>query len=307
MTDYNSLLSGLALNSEHTYQQEQEQLSDTPSTSNMFKVEEFINDLKQKSIIDNRKHFLYSKNITAYDIAHNCIRQTIYRLLKPVITDFEDKWLPLRMRTTIGKAIHEFIQSNSKAFTETEISLKVPSLKFSGVVDCICGNDTLVEIKTCTFSDYKSIITSNRPRTADFYQSITYKYFLENHLDEIKKQTDIRTRIPICSSYNIKIMQFIYVAHDICSGDCNSFDEALLVVDNVKKMLKSKNNSFYFISCLNIPVANIDLTSYESFVVDKLKTINYYLDSNKIPPKTDKYIDTSHCFFCMFKDICDGD
>jgi len=104
------------------------------------------------------------------------------------VKSFADKWLPILLRSTIGTAIHEFIQSNTNQFTEGEVSLKIPSIKFSGRLDNLIGPNILIEIKSCTYADYEKIIRTRKPRVSDFYQAIVYKYILENILMRLEIQ-----------------------------------------------------------------------------------------------------------------------
>jgi len=71
-----------------------------------------------------------NQNITGYDIAHNCIMQVLFKLRNTPIKNYADIWLPIFMRTELGNAVHRFIQDNTKQFTEVELNLKVPSIRF---------------------------------------------------------------------------------------------------------------------------------------------------------------------------------
>jgi hypothetical protein len=158
-----------------------------------FDVAIFAQEVASKAENKNRVYAEVASNINAYDIADNCIRQIVYKLTQTPVKSFGDKWLPLSFRSTLGSACHDFIQGISTQFTESEISLKVPSIRFSGRLDNLIGYNVLVEIKSCTYNDYKKIIRDQKPRLADFYQVMTYKYVLENHLEEAKKP-EIKTR-----------------------------------------------------------------------------------------------------------------
>lgn len=274
-----------------------------------FDLSLFLHELYEKSEKKNRLYAQFSSNISAYDVAHNCIRQVIYKLNKTPVKSFADKWGPLSLRAVIGSAIHEWIQNTTDQFTESEVSLKIPSIRFSGRLDNLIGNNILVEIKSCTYKDYKKIIGSGRARIADFYQCITYKYILENFIEEAKDPNiKIRkgTNKPKYDKYEIDTIQFIYIAHDIMASDVDSFSEAIHIVDNVKKTLNSRSNHFYFMTTVKYDlnkISNIEL--YTNYVKEKIEAINYYLDNNLLPGSNDKFIDKHSCFFCLYKDICD--
>ncbi len=95
-------------------------------------------------------------------------------------------------------------------------------------MDNLNGNNVLVEIKSCTHTDYAKIIRTQRPRQADFYQTIAYKYILENHLKEAKNPgVKTRTGTPKLDKYDIDTIQFIYLAHDITASDVEDFGTAI--------------------------------------------------------------------------------
>ena len=271
-----------------------------------FNVAAFAQEVAHKAENKNRIYAEVASNINAYDIADNCIRQIVYKLSGTPVSSFGDKWLPLSFRSTLGSACHDFIQGISKQFTESEISLKVPSIRFSGRLDNLIGYNVLVEIKSCTYDDYRKIIRDQKPRIADFYQVMTYKHVLENHLEEAKKK-EIKTRTakPALDEYKIDTLQFIYLAHDITASDIEDFSEALKLVKTVKQQLKSRRNPFYFITSLVLDTNCFDEKPYVEFITDKLTQINWFLDNNKLPPCDNEYINRKKCFFCHYNPICD--
>lgn len=272
----------------------------------LFTVDQFIKDVRTQSIKNNKNIYDESQYMNAYDIASNCIREIVLKLLKYPIKDYSHAWLPILLRSAIGKAVHSFIQDNSTVFTEQECSLKVPSINVSGRVDCLINDSVLVEIKSCTYDDYHKILTTQRPRIADFYQTILYKYLLENHLPEIQNQPrdNLRSDPPKLSKYNIRTVQFIYVAHNIFSQSVTDINSALKYVTEIKKLLRSRYNKFHFITVLNINLDDIDLTDYIDYIKTKIRRVNYYLEGNKIPPLTDDFVDPKKCYFCMYKSNC---
>jgi hypothetical protein len=271
-----------------------------------FDVSAFSREVANKAENKNRIYAQVASNINAYDIADNCIRQIVYKLSGTPIASFGDKWLPLSFRSTLGSACHDFIQGISKQFTESEVSLKIPSIRFSGRIDNLIGCNVLVEIKSCTYKDYQKILKDQRPRVADFYQVMTYKYVIENHLVEAKKK-EIKTRTakPVLDEYKIDTLQFIYLAHDITASDIEDFSVALKVFDNVKKQLNSRSNPFYFITSLVLDTNCFDQEPYVTFIKDKLEQINWFLDNNKLPPGDNDYVNRKKCFFCHYNPICD--
>ncbi len=276
-----------------------------PTVSKPFDINEFIRELHKRSSIKNKLYYEAVQFINAYDLAQGCIKDIIYKLRNTPVESFADKWLPILMRSVIGRAIHEFIQENSIQFTEKVVSLKVPSIRFSGRLDALIGSNILVEIKSCTYSDYEKIIKTCRPRTTDFYQAIVYKYILENYLDEIKNcKLAVRTQRPQLDKYDIDTIQFIYVAHDVVATDVESFDEMIERIRQLKKALNSKSNTFFFITSLVIDLINDLADPYIEYIKTKLDRINYYLDNNLMPKEDDEFIDTSKCFFCLYKQLC---
>ena len=282
-------------------------LPNLPTNYEPFNIDTFIKELYQKSSVRNQLYKEAVQNISAYDISSGCIREVIYKLANTPVESFADKWLPILMRSTIGTAIHEFIQNNSNQFTEREVSLKIPSIRFSGRLDNLIGPTNLIEIKSCPYSDYEKIITTRKPRVSDFYQSMTYKYILENHLDEAKDpKISIRkgTAKPKFDKYDIKTVQFIYVAHDVTATDVDSFGEILQRIKDLKRLLNSKSNSFFFITTMVVDVTNEIATPFLQYVDNKIKAINNYMDKQQLPPLTDPYVDTKACFFCIYYKLC---
>jgi len=165
-----------------------EVLSSIPVDYSPFNIDVFNQELFEKSEQKNQLYREAVQNINAYDISSGCIREIFYKLTNTPVKSFADKWLPILLRSTIGTAIHEFIQSNTNQFTEGEVSLKIPSIKFSGRLDNLIGPNILIEIKSCTYADYEKIIRTRKPRVSDFYQAIVYKYILENILMRLEIQ-----------------------------------------------------------------------------------------------------------------------
>lgn len=273
-----------------------------------FNIDVFMKELYEKSAVKNQLYREAVQNISAYDISSGCIRGVVYKLNNTPVESFADKWLPILMRSAIGTAIHDFVQNNTKQFTEREVSVKVPSIRFSGRLDNLIGPEVLVEIKSCPYSDYEKIITTRKPRVSDFYQSMTYKYILENHLIEARDpKIRVRrgTKKPRYDKYDIKTIQFIYIAHDVTATDVDSFDEILERIKQLKRLLNSKSNSFFFITTMVVDVTNDIATPFIDYVDKKIKAINQYLNTNTIPDKNDPYIDKKSCFFCMYNRMCD--
>jgi hypothetical protein len=280
----------------------------TPTIYKPFDISVFHKELQSKSSIKNKLYRETSENINAYDISTNCIMDIVYKLSNRPVECFADKWLPILLRGTIGTAIHEFIQTNSDQFTENEISIKIPSIRFSGRMDNLIGPEILVEIKSCPYVEYQKIIKSKKPRPADFYQAITYKYILKNYLTEAKNPSiKIRegSRKPNLDYYDIRKVQFIYVAHDITATDVESFAEMIQRVKDIKKALNSKSDSFFFMTTLVVDIPDEISKPYEDYIEQKIKRINWYLDNNKFPLNDDPYIDKTKCYFCLYKKNCD--
>lgn len=269
-----------------------------------FDLDFYCEELRQKSEKDNKLRMEYSSNINGYAITGECIGTTVLKILNHPVKSYAHKWLPIIMRAALGNAVHDTIQNNTVQFTEQECSMKVPSLRVSVRLDGLIGNNVLVEIKSCPYDDYKKIIKTQQPRLTDFYQTVMYKYILENHLEECKKQTNTRTPPPALDKYNIDTIQFIYVAHDVIAGDAESFAECMKMVKNVKKLLNSAKNKFFFITSLVLNTNDFDVKFYEDFAKKKIDKINWYVDHNKIPTIDDEFVDKSKCFFCPYYGSC---
>jgi len=271
----------------------------------LFNLDHFLKDLETKSEYKNKAYSMNANSISSYDISSNCIREVIFKILNYPVESFKDVWLPVVMRAFLGNAVHDFIQSTSTCFTESEVSLKVPSIRTSCRIDNLINDNVLVEIKSCTYDDYSKIISSSKPRESDFNQTLFFRWLLHNHLDEAKAQplNTLRSNPPKLDKYHIRYIQYIYVAHDIVSSDVSSMSQALSLVTQMKKLLNSKKNKFFFITALTLDLQNIDISQQELNLVDKLNTINYCLNNNVIPNKNNKFVKDS-CFFCLYKSVC---
>jgi len=271
----------------------------------LFNVDNFIKDLEIKSTYKNKSYSSNATSISSYDISSNCIREVLFKILNYPVESFKDVWLPIVMRSFLGNAIHDFIQSTSTCFTESEVSLKVPSIRTSCRIDNLINDNVLVEIKSCPYDDYSKIISSKRPREADFKQTLFFRYLLHNHLTEAKQQplNTLRSSPPKLDKYNIRYIQYIYVAHDIIASDVSSMSQAIAQVKKMKKLLESRYNKFFFITALTLDLETVDITYHELEIIEKLNMINYCLVNNIIPNKDSKFIKDS-CFFCMYKKIC---
>lgn len=284
-------------------------LSATPISKNqdisLFQVESFIQDIKEKSAEFNKKYFNITETINAYDVAHNCIRIPIFKLRRTPITDYANNWLPISFRAELGNAAHEFIQNTSRILTETELSLRVPSLNVSVRLDAVINDNVLVEIKSVPYKDYQTILRRRQPRNGDFLQAVLYRHLLENHLDEIKRQTPSRGySLPKLNNYNIRYIQHIYVCHELIAGNTTSITEEIKLATTIKRSLNSKKNPFWFLTVLNIDTTSLDIESYERYILEKINLINSCLKQNKIPPMDNKFVDTKGCFFCLFQQPC---
>jgi len=280
-------------------------IPDITRAYSLFDIDKFTKELQEKSAAKNQAYRELFQNINAYDLANNCIRDIVYKLLNTPVESFADKWLPVLLRSTLGNAIHNFIQDNSNQFTEREVSIKIPSKRVSVRLDNLIGPNILVEIKSLPYSEYEKIVKSCKPRIADFYQAVAYKYFLENFLEEAKNSGEkTRTPPPALNNYDIQQIQFIYVAHDVVANDVESLAEILERIKQLKRLLNSKSNTFFFMTTLAIDVTNNIADPYINYIKNKLERINHYLDSGKIPPNDDEFVDTGKCFFCLYKKLC---
>lgn len=271
-----------------------------------FDVKKFIDELAERSEAKNKAYSELAQSINAYAISSDCISNVVKRILGYPVKSFGQVWLPVLLRSTIGTAIHEFIQGYSNQFTEIERTVKIPSIRFSGRLDGLIGRNVMCEIKSVTHKDYKDILNTQKPRTEDFYQAMTYKYVLENYLDEIKNPgAAIRTPPPALDKYEIDTIQLIYVAHDISASDCENFGQAIQLMKEVKQKLNSKFNQFYFITTVVLKLDTFDPQPYLDYIRRKIDAINYYVDNNKLPGIDDEFVDTKKCFFCLYRPTCE--
>lgn len=306
--NYEDLIKGLELNNQSSI------VSDIPIKEVptpilepvLFTVEDFKQNLKENSANSNKRFIATSERLNAYDIVHSCIRNPIFRLLGTPIHDYSDNWLPVKLRAAFGSACHDFLQTNSACFTETEVYLRIPSINMSVKIDCLTGTNILVEIKTCSYADYDKILKSGHARTEDFYQALLYRYLLENHIDEAKSQdVDLnKYSLPVHDKYNINTIQMIYVCHELFSSDYNTLDQALQESKELKRQLKTKYNTMWFIKAINYDLVAHDYNPHVELIKDKIKESNEYIQSNSIPPMNHKYVDSKKCFFCLYKKHC---
>jgi hypothetical protein len=286
--------------------QEQKQEINVLNELPLFSIENFTSKLKKKSHNSNKSYHNNSYNINAYDIAAQCARIPFFRIKDYPVRDYSSSWLPLSMRGHIGNSVHDFIQSVDLVFSETEVCLKIPSLQISVRADALINDSVLVEIKSCTYSDYDTIIKTNAPRNSDFYQAVFYKYLLETYLEEIKQQQPSRNgSLPKLDKYNIKYIQLIYVCHELISSDSSTLNEDLKFSKELKRKLDSKRNPFWFITTLTVDLSKTNIKVYENYLMEKYKTIKTAIDSNVIIPMSNQFIDTKGCYFCVYKQICE--
>lgn len=307
---YADLLQGLALNnlSDDIPIQVSSPPLQKPIETNvpLFTVENFKQNLKDKSAVSNKRFIDTSERLNAYDIVHSCIRTPIFRLLDTPIDNYSDNWLPVKLRTSFGSACHDFLQTTSSNFTETEVYLRIPSINMSVKIDCLTGLNTVVEIKTCSYADYGKILKSNNARVEDFYQALLYRYLLENYIDEAKQQDiDLKKyNLPVHDKYDITTIQMIYVCHELFSSDYSSLDQAVAESKELKKQLNTKYNYMWFIKAINYDMTAADYSSHIEMLADKIKVSNEFIQSNTIPPLNHKYVDKKKCFFCLYKKNC---
>ena len=274
-----------------------------------FDVNIFADELYEKFRTETSKKLNRTyQNITGYSIAHNCIQETLFRLRHTPVECTPNSWLPIFLRRELGCAVHSFLETNTQQFTETEINLKVPSIRFYGKIDFLCGQTILGEIKSCNYNDYRRVIRTQSPRPDDYLQAMTYLYVLEKHLPEIREQKETlhpnAGEVPKYESYNIQKLQFLYVAHDICAADVESYCELQDIVKNTKKLLNSKKNQFYFITSLIIDLDEEAKKECFDWIEEKFKAIFYYLENMRDPEPTNKFVKSSECFFCVYNQIC---
>ena len=273
-----------------------------------FDIGKFSQELFEKSDFENKKRAMRPvQNITGYDIAVNCIQNVLFKLRNTPLENYANSWLPIFMRTEIGTGVHNFIQKNTKQFTETEVNLKVPSIRFYGKIDYLINNNILGEIKTMTYEDYRKCVKDQTPREKDFLQAYCYKYILTKYIDEIKsddtKVAKFMGEKPKLDNYNIQKLQFLYIAHDIIASECGSYAEMLQSMRNLKKNLSSKNNPFFFITSIVVDLNEKICKEFDEFIENKIADIHYYLETNTNPKDNSRYVIKS-CYFCPYKEIC---
>ena len=281
--------------------------------SKPFDISVFEDELYNKSYEQNKVRLNYShQNITGYDICSNCIQEVIFKLRNTPITQYADCWLPIFMRTEIGNATHKFIQSNTSQFTETELNLKVPSIRFYGKIDYAIGSSILGEIKSVPYNEYASIVKNQKPREKDFLQLMTYVYMIENYLDEIlSEDTKVSKRNglkPQLNQYDIKTIQFLYIAHDIISSnETESLTAARKRITELKRQVRSKNNQFFFISAVTLDINDEVKEPVFKYIKDKISDIHHYMNTNTNPDKDSRFVQANpnKCLFCLYNEICD--
>ena len=272
----------------------------------MFSVDNFKAKLKKRSATKNKDYQDHSNNLSTYDI-FSCARIPYFRINSFPLEDYSNSWLPIELRGTLGTACHDFLQAVPDVFTETEACLKVPEIRFSGRLDGLINDNVLVEIKSCGYADYDKILKSNKPRIKDFYQTIMYKYVLENYLEIAKQQPPTRGGgVPKLDKYDIQYIQFVYICHELICAEADSFEQSLEFTKTLKRQMDSQRNPFWFIKVLTIDLSKVNVEPYESYIKDKLQVLNHFLSTNTIPPLDNKYIDKKDCYFCLYNKICDN-
>jgi hypothetical protein len=313
MSDYDALLGqlgdveNLKKAAKKIQQAKQVRIAST-QPQKQFTVEELIENIAINSGEKNKSYMGATQRISGYDLASGCIRSVLYRLRNTPINNYVDNWLPVTMRVRLGNAVHDYIQENFE-FTETEGSMKINSINFSGRFDCMMGNNCLIEIKSCTYGDYAKIINQQVARSSDFYQVMAYKYILENHLEEAKKhpRKDLRTDPPKADHYNIDRIQFIYVAHDLVTADVDSIKKADEAAKALRRQMQSTRNKFAFITAITYDLTTLNIQPYMDYIENKITEINNFLKSNKFPTMDNAYVNKSACFFCKYKEQCEKD
>lgn len=302
---YDELLHGLMLNGIIAPEFIPEDNIKSETHSKLFDVDDFIIDLRKYSYDSNKKFIDNSERLNAYDLAHSCIRTGIFRVLNYPIKNYANNWLPIVLRGIMGTSAHELIQSVSKTFTEKEVYLRIPSRKISVKIDCLINTDVLVEIKTCPYTEYDKILKTGHARIGDFLQAILYKYLLETHIEESKKQELPKDRyfLPKFDKYDIKMIQMIYICNDLFSSE-SDLDTSVKYAKDLRKKLNSKYNTMWFIKSINYDLSKINIKTHISMLKEKLDVANQYLDEQKVPPMTNKFVDKKKCFFCLYKTVC---
>jgi hypothetical protein len=271
----------------------------------LFNLDAFQNTIKTRGAAKNKQYQKYSENISGYDIAKQCIRNTLYRIRTTPIPDYSDSWLPVSFRAILGNACHDFIQSFDTQLTEQEVTLKVPSLRVSSRLDGLINNDVIVEIKSCPYNDYAKIVRTQQPRIADFYQVMLYKYLLDNFQDEIMQQKPSRGgKLPALPNYDLRYLQFVYVCHELATADTESIGESIKFSKDLKRMLGSKKNPFFFLTTVTIDTHQMDITPVYDYIKSKISELNKFLDNGQTPPMDHPHIDEGSCFFCLYKVPC---
>ena len=276
----------------------------------IFDLNIFVDELYNNSATRNKHQALNSKHMSAYDICNSCIKSIVYKLKNTPVEHYAHKWLPILLRAELGKACHEFIQSNSNQFTEQECSLKIPSIRTSVRIDCLINDNILVEVKSLPYKEYRKIIKTRTPRLADFYQALAYKMLICNptYLKEAQSQprNTLRTDPPKLNSYDITHLQFIYLANDLLTSETESLSEANREVTHIKQLLSSKNNPFFFLSNIVVDLRKHDLTDHYNYIENKIKMVNHYIDTNTEPLPSDNLMDDSekNCHFCLYSSVC---
>jgi hypothetical protein len=273
----------------------------------LFSVDNFQQDLIEKSYKKNKYFADNTTRLNAYDIVHSCIRTVVFRMLGFPVKSYKDNWLPVAYRTTLGSATHDFIQNTSTSFTENEVYLRIPSKNISVKIDCITNDDTIIEIKSCTYSDYEKIVKNNESRSEDFYQALLYKMLLENHLEESKQQ-DLGERankynLPKLEKYNINKIQMIYVCHELLAAD-KSIAESIEFSKSLKRLLKSKFNTLWFIKDIVYDISNDKYKHHLDLINNRLIETQDFINKQLVPPMDHQFVDKTKCFFCLYKDSC---
>jgi len=298
---YNDLMSDLfdKSNVEKIVSRKQEEIKADPDVLPRFTVDGFEEYLRQSIEEEKRR----GKNITAYDIAKECIRKTVFRILGFPMEGIKFHWLPVTLRAEIGNAVHKYVQTKYKGFTEKELTLIVPSKNVWMRADCLIGPTNIIEIKTCSYDEYSGILEKEKPRGADLYQVLIEKYLLENFGNEINENLLKRGKQLRYSDYKIDYLQFIYVCNELFSAD-KTIDESVRDAKLMKEKLKI-GGGFWFMKVIDIDLKRVNLQKYEERVVSKLNDINRFLRTNNAPPINNEFVDKTQCPFCPWKITCD--
>ena len=177
-----------------------------------------------------------------------------------------------------------------------------------GKIDSLLGSNILCEIKSCTYEDYRKIIRTQQPREKDLLQAMTYQYILTNYLEEIQSE---KVTLPYggdkpkLEKYDIKQIQFIYVAHDVVASDAESYAEIVELMRSTKKLLQSKNNQFFFITSLLVDIDDELRDHCNDFVKKKIADILKYMKAKNSPTKKSRFVNFNNCYFCPYREICE--